>query len=147
MQSEVLAISNKIHPLVAPFTTSIATQSRLLRFSAYFLQISLFELGLMIYFGPMYRESDSIRDKQFIDQIDITSITNTALIGSVLLLPIISVPLCELLSNELVITDSTVSLKKRRVYLRTIFLFACQVLSFLPLLGAKEICKQVPTAN
>lgn len=41
----------KIHPLVAPFTSSISTQSRLLRFSAYYLQINCFVIGLMINFG------------------------------------------------------------------------------------------------
>jgi hypothetical protein len=47
----VQAVVNKIHPLVAPFTGSISTQSRLLRFSAYYLQINCFVVGLMINFG------------------------------------------------------------------------------------------------
>lgn len=91
-----------MHPIVAPFTSFFATQSRLLRLSAFVLQINMFVLCINNYFGRSYRVSSIRPDEQVIDQVDMNNIARASIVSSVLLLPFISEPLCSLLSNTLV---------------------------------------------
>jgi len=90
----------QMHPIVSPFISYFATQSRLLRFSAYLLQINFFSCMVAIYFNPTSYRAASIRyNDSAIDQLDIKNIAFASCVGSLILIPIVSEPLCSLLSN------------------------------------------------
>jgi hypothetical protein len=90
----------QMHPIVSPFISYFATQSRLLRFSAYLLQINFFSCIVAIYFNPTSYRAASIRyNDSAIDQLDIKNIAFASCVGSLILIPIVSEPLCSLLSN------------------------------------------------
>lgn len=91
----------QMHPLIAPFISTFATQSRLLRLSAYVLQINIFEACTCYYFNETYRLTAIRYDDSAIDHTDLQRIALASLIGSFCLLPFISEPICTLLSNTL----------------------------------------------
>lgn len=86
-----------LHPLVTAFTTFSPEQSRLIRFNAYQLQINLYTIGCIIYFGSSYRKNDVLRQEHFLDKIDIASVNTAAILGLFLLLPFVSEPICFML--------------------------------------------------
>jgi hypothetical protein len=133
--SSQLSIIGKVHPLFAPFTTYIIGQSRLLRFTAYHLQVNLFMIACMVNFGPTYRANDSMRQELFLDSADVNAISFVAMVGAIALLPIISEPICWLLSN------------KRIVALKALFILGCLIVNFSTVLVAIWVCKNCPTAN
>lgn len=61
------AVVNKVHPVFAPYTSFHPTQTRLSRFTAYHLQVNLFVIASMVYFGPTYRQGDILRQDTFLD--------------------------------------------------------------------------------
>lgn len=130
-----ISIIAKVHPLFAPFTTYIAYQSRLLRFNAYHLQMNLFMIGCMVYFGPTYRVNDSMRQEIFLDSDDVNAISLAAMVGAIALLPIISEPISWLLSN------------KRCVVLKAMFILGCLIVNFSTVAVAIWVCNSCPTAN
>lgn len=90
------------HPAAAPFVSYFATQSRLLRFSAYTLQINIFSILVSCYFSRTSYRLTSIRhDDSVIDQVDIKNIALASCVGSLALMPFVSEPLCTLFSDSI----------------------------------------------
>ena len=58
----------QMHPLLAPFMSYFATQSRIFRFSAYVLQINILSVVLSFHFHHgVYRYEDIRLDESVID--------------------------------------------------------------------------------
>lgn len=142
-----LSIISKVHPLFAPFTTMIANQSRLLRFSAYQLQVNLFMLACMVNFGPSYRANDSMRLENFVDQADVSQISLFATIGAIGLLPFVSEPISWMLSNKLQVSESAAEVKRQCVYMRALFILGCMIVNLSTVIVAVWVCNSAPTAN
>ena len=53
----------------------------------------------------MYRKRDNIRSEHFLDGVDLAGVNLVTAAGLVLLLPIVSEPLCSLLQNRITIVD------------------------------------------
>lgn len=116
---------SQMHPVAAPFISYFATQSRLFRFSAFALQVNIFAILVSCYFSRGRYRLTSIRyDDSVIDQADIKNIAVASVIGSLILLPFISEPLCTLLSDAIskvmnpdvkYMDEIQVEVRKRRV--------------------------------
>lgn len=51
-------LMSQLHPLISPFTSFYATQSRLMRFTIYMLQFNIISTFVFIYYAAVYRQSD-----------------------------------------------------------------------------------------
>jgi len=58
---------SQMHPMIAPFTSYFATQSRFMRYCMYLLQINAVTVLCYIYFGPTYRQDDASRNEDVLD--------------------------------------------------------------------------------
>lgn len=56
-------------------------------------------------FGSMYRKRDNLRSEHFLDGVDLAGVNLVTAAGLVLLLPIVSEPLCSLLQNRIILVD------------------------------------------
>lgn len=61
---------SQMHPMIAPFTSYIATESRFMRYCMYLLQINIVTILCYIYFGSLYRLDDPTRNEDVLDQRD-----------------------------------------------------------------------------
>lgn len=117
---------SQMHPLISPFTSFYAQQSRLLRFHAYIAQLELYCLATFAFYVGAYRKADPLRNADVLDQADIMAVLGGILLGSLLLTPWLSEPLLALCSDTLVPSSErvmeperqTMVLKKRRAPLR-----------------------------
>ena len=57
----------QLHPLVSPFTSYYATQSRQMRFTIYMLQFNIVAILVAIYYSAAYRKGEAERDASVID--------------------------------------------------------------------------------
>lgn len=64
------------------------------------MQINLYIIGCVLNFGTLYRRNDELRQKQFLDGLDIAGVNLVAFSGCILLLPIVSEPLIRLLQDK-----------------------------------------------
>ena len=105
---------DKIHPLLAPQSHSV-TQTRLMRFAAYWLQFNLFAIAIMNAFGPSYRAKDNQRQEFIFDNYDINAVQTAITVGAVALLPWCSA--CNwLFTNKITVSPSNkVTVKRSRV--------------------------------
>ena len=94
-------IMSQMHPMIAPFTSYIATESRFMRYSMYLLQINIVTILCFIYFGSFYRFNDESRNIDVLDQHDMLQIIGASIVGSILLLPFISEPLVMLCASKI----------------------------------------------
>ena len=92
---------SQMHPMIAPFTSYIATESRFMRYCMYLLQINLVTTLCFVYFGSLYRLDDPTRNEDVLDQRDMMQIIGAGVVGSLLLLPFISEPLVMLCSSKI----------------------------------------------
>jgi hypothetical protein len=100
---------SQMHPMIAPFTSYIATESRFMRYCMYLLQINIVTMLCYIYFGSLYRLDDPARNEDVLDQRDMMQIIGASVVGSLLLLPFISEPLVALCSSKIHKTTDPVS--------------------------------------
>lgn len=134
-----------MHPVFAPFSSFSATETRLTRFTSYHLQINLFVIASMAYFGPSYRQGDILRQDSFVDSTDVTEIYKATAVGAFALLPIMSSPLNWLLSN--LVKANPVEVVRRRMVLRALFIIMCLAINVTTVLMAIWVCQNSPTAN
>ena len=66
-QSPFPHIMSQMHPMIAPFTSYIATESRFMRYCMYLLQINVVATLCYIYFGSLYRLDDPTRNEDVLD--------------------------------------------------------------------------------
>lgn len=100
-QSRFSATMYKVHPLYAPFCSFRPQASRLIRLSAYLLQVNTFLVAtLWVFSEKAYRGNDSTRNSEVFEFRDVHTLLQTAFIGSVCLLPIISEPIIWLLETN-----------------------------------------------
>jgi hypothetical protein len=78
----------RLHPFLSIFTKYDVLESRLLRFSIYFFQLSLYALICVAAFGKSYRKSSTFRNDYGLDEKDAGNIIIVGIIGMVLLLPV-----------------------------------------------------------
>ena len=95
-------LMGQLHPLISPFTSFYATQSRSMRFCAYLLQFNIISAFVFVYYAAVYRKSDAERNANVVDQSDIVSVVLSTLVCSLLLTPWLSEPLIKTCSNQLV---------------------------------------------
>lgn len=146
-QSVFFYVTAAIHPMFSANTSFMPAQPRVLRFSAYQLQINLYIIACMFFFDNDYRTSDLSRQDFVLDAKDIGYLTFTSMIGSIVLLPILSQTFSWLLQNELIITTSTVEIRKRCHCLRVTFIVICALTNVLTVLAAVWICQDTVSAN
>ena len=60
-------LMSQLHPLISPFTSFYATQSRLMRFTIYMLQFNIISTFVFIYYAAVYRQSDQERNEGVVD--------------------------------------------------------------------------------
>ena len=89
-----------MHPMVAPFTSYIATESRFMRYCMFLLQINLMSGLMFAYFTTFYRLNDPSRNEDVLDQVDMMQIIGASIVGAVLLLPFLSEPLVILCASK-----------------------------------------------
>ena len=106
-ESKFMNYTMLLHPLLTPFTSFDAKQSRLLRFSLYLLQINLFALACMVYYQQSYRVEDPTRDPQMLDQVDIATVCSAIAFGAIFLMPIFD-PVAKMLGNRIEVNDKEV---------------------------------------
>jgi len=99
-------LMSQLHPLISPFTSFYATQSRLMRFAIYILQLNIVSAVVFVYYSAGYRSKDLLRDSEVIDQDDIVSILVSTFMCSVVLTPWMSEPLIKSCSNQLVASNA-----------------------------------------
>lgn len=80
---------NAMHPLFSIFSFYSAKDSRVARFSTYFLQINVAALGCCLYFITARSQVDDNADKNYIVAKDIKDVAIMAIIASL----IMSIPL------------------------------------------------------
>mmetsp|Transcript_13695 Transcript_13695/g.17313 ORF Transcript_13695/g.17313 Transcript_13695/m.17313 type:complete len:163 (+) Transcript_13695:3942-4430(+) len=132
-------LMSQLHPLISPFTSFYATQSRLMRFSIYMLQFNIISAFVFVYYSSVYRKSDSERNASVVDQSDIISVISATLLCSLLMTPWLSEPLIRTCANQLVASANPnsanitqpVLIKNRRKNLRVVM----QAISFASTLG------------
>lgn len=78
----------RLHPFLSIFTKYDVLESRLLRFSIYFVQLSLYALICVAAFGKSYRKTSTLRNDYGLDEKDAGNIIIVGIIGMILLLPI-----------------------------------------------------------
>lgn len=89
---------HKIHPMFSPFSSFRLSASRLIRLSAYLLQVNTFlVITLCIFNEKAYRGNDSNRNSDVFEFRDVHTLLQTAFIASICLLPVISEPIVWLL--------------------------------------------------
>ena len=131
-QSPFPHMMSQMHPMIAPFTSYIATESRFMRYCMYLLQINFVTMACYIYFGSLYRLDDPSRNEDVLDQRDMMQIIGAGIVGSLFLLPFISEPLVALCSSKIHKTTDPVSafvnthvqVLPRNVLLKTILVVA-----------------------
>lgn len=92
-------LMSQLHPLVSPFTSFYATQSRVLRFAIYMLQFNIISTFVFLYFAAVYRTDDPERKAEVVEQDDIGSVIASMFFCSFLLTPWLSEPLIKTCSN------------------------------------------------
>ena len=93
-------ILSQMHPMIAPFTSYIATESRFMRYCIFMLQINLMSGLMFTYFTTFYRLNDASRNEDVLDQVDMMQIIGASIVGALLLLPFISEPLVMLCASR-----------------------------------------------
>lgn len=131
---------------MAPFTSFLATQTRLVRLTAYLLQFNIVILALMMVYGPEYRQGDNLRQDTFLDSKDIENIQTASLIGSFALLPLIH-PLVSLAENRVNIGESRLEATKQSMIAKACFISLYVLSNIGTIVIAAWICKMTPTAN
>jgi hypothetical protein len=77
-----------LHPIVSILSKFDIQESRLTRFSIYFLQVSFYALFCVSVFGGKYRNGDDHRIDTVIDEQDIGAIVSIGILGMLFLLPL-----------------------------------------------------------
>lgn len=119
-QPALVLITQRTHPLLAPFSSFSATQTRLSRFTAYMTQINLYIAALALYFGSQYREHDQMRQEVFLDSQDVEKIELAAVIGAFALLPSVSSLMAYLSQGKVQLSEDRIKPVRSSLLLRSI---------------------------
>jgi len=95
-------LMSQLHPLISPFTSFYATQSRTIRFAIYMLQFNIISTFVFLYYASVYRVDDLDRKADVVESDDISSVIVSILLCSILLTPWLSEPLIKTCANQLV---------------------------------------------
>jgi hypothetical protein len=70
----LMTIIGKVHPMLSPLCSFNSSQSRFNRFAAYLTQINVCVVLMALWFGPDYRQQDTMRQEVFLDSRDMEQI-------------------------------------------------------------------------
>lgn len=84
-----------------------------MRFTSYQFQVNLFAIATMAYFGPYYRQHDTLRQDVFLDSRDLEQIQFMAVVGALALIPSVSSVMNYLAQNHLELVDGRIEPNKK----------------------------------
>jgi hypothetical protein len=136
----------QIHPLLAPFTSYMATQTRTMRLAVYILHINIMTVIMYMYFTITYRfEEEQTQFEDVMDGGDINAIVKASFWASLFLLPFLSEPLSGFFGDTYEVeADLVVVIKKRRSLMRAVLYLMTLLSTLMFPVGAIVISNAIP---